>query len=239
MRSSVFSLLFLLPFMVSAQITEVGEFLNFRAGLLFSPDFTYRTLRGDMENNVRQLRDHYELPKTGFTGGVNMIFRFHKKLAIEGGFLYSNKGERTKTGNYNLIVFNEDDPLRPDMQASFINTYRYLDLPIKLNYYLRPKHIAIYISAGISPNIFLGQSTTTVIDTDDSRIHIRRTLRNHNFSSVDLAGLIALGFDIKASQRWSIRFEPTFRHSLRSIMDTTLRTYLYSAGVNTGVYLML
>jgi hypothetical protein len=86
-------------------------------------------------------------------------------MALETGLLYADKGEKT---NKSSLIFPGTDLT---VYYRFIYRYRYIDIPLKLNYYIRTERFRTFIAGGISTNIFLNHTSTSILEFEDGRIH--------------------------------------------------------------------
>ena len=214
---------------------------NFSLGLSFSPDYCYRKLKPDASVKwIADQRDSMEIPKFGFTSGVNALYRFRNKIIIEAGIQYSEKGYKTKEYVYNYISpTGQPDPAVPK-QAMWKYSYRYLDIPIKIDYSILTGRLNLFFSGGISSNIFLSEKITIIEEFQDGSIKKgfpKNTMTK--YSPLNFSVLGGLGIDFALTKRIHIRVEPTYGHFITSIIDAPIKGYLFSTGLNTGVYLNL
>jgi hypothetical protein len=233
------TLLTLIPLTLFCQNPATPKKVEFSIGLTFSPDYCYRTLKTDGSIAIykwaAESRDTFEIPKFGYTTGLNFAVKFNKRFSLETGLLFSDKGEKTKR-------LSDLHAIKPDSTmptaVSFIYRYIYLDIPFKVNYYILTKRTKLYVMAGISPNILLTQQTASVIEFNDGR---KETNRSHEsgYLLVDLTVIAGLGFSYDLSDKLSFRLEPTYRRSITPINDGGIRSYLYSIGLTTGLYYKL
>ena len=212
---------------------------NIRIGATYSPDYCYRTLTTDQNINnqsIKEWRDSIEIPKFGYTTGITLFFPLSHRLSIETGVLFSKKGEKTKQIDVSFI--NSPGGTIQPMNIAYNYHYHYLDIPLKLNYYILKKP-SIFMSGGISTNVFLQEKTTSTIEHSDGSITTNTALVNSEMNMINLAGIIGLGFEgeilkIGASNAL-IRIEPIFRQSIISIIDAPINGYSYSFGINFGI----
>ena len=200
-------------------------------GLVFSPDYCYRTLITDSEYQwFADFSDSLGLPMFGFTSGVTSFYKISKRLAFETGILFSDKGERTKT--MELISTVTIDPALPTNFVKWNYHYYYIDIPIKLNYIIIDKRFQFFISTGISTNFFLYQRTkVSFVGSNESSISIS----NGGLSRLNLALLIGVGFNYQINDKLKLRTEPIFRHSINPVAEGPLKRYQYSIGCNIGL----
>lgn len=226
-------ILLLFPSLVFCQTTDKTP--RFALGVSFSPDYCYRSLTSDSGGKfVKDLRDSTEIAKFGYTTGVNFSYIISKRFSVDAAILFSDKGEQTEK---KTLVFGSSmggDPLFPTKFKSNYHYY-YLDVPIKINFNILTKKVKLYLTAGVSPNIFLCEKTISVIEYDDSRKE-RHASSEKGYSVINLAVVGGIGFSYDFAKHWSFRLEPVYRRSVTSIIDTPVKGYLYSIGINTGVY---
>jgi hypothetical protein len=221
------------------QQTDSTLIENIRIGTNFSPDYCYRTLttNGNLNNqSIKEWRDSIEIPKLGFTAGFTLFFPLNNRFSIETGVLFSKKGEQTK--ELDLTFLNSPGGTIQPLSLSYNYHYHYLDIPLKLNYYILKKP-SIFLSGGISTNLFLQEKLTSITKHSDGSTTINTEDVNSEMNMINLAGIIGLGFEgeilkIGASNAL-IRIEPIFRHSIISIIDAPINGYSYSFGINFGI----
>ena len=210
-----------------------------RIGANYSPDYCYRTLTTDENINnqsIKEWRDSIEIPKFGYTTGITLFFPLSHRLSIETGVLFSKKGEKTKQ-IYMGFINSPGGTIQP-MNIAYNYHYHYLDIPLKVNYYILKKP-SIFLSGGISTNLFLQEKRTSITEHSDGSITTNTALVNSEMNMINLAGIIGLGLEgeilkIGASNAL-FRIEPIFRQSFMSIIDAPINGYSYSFGINFGI----
>jgi len=93
----------------------------------------------------------------------------------------------------------------------------------------------VYVMAGVSANFFLGQKITTISTHANSNDRTSVT-GNPGFSTFNLAMIAGCGIKYPLSKKANIKIEPVYRRSLTPIMDAPVKSYLYSAGINFGIF---
>lgn len=226
-------LLILISFTAFGQSPDTVKTKRFSIGLTFSPDYCYRILIADASSQwIANIRDNSETPKFGYTTGLNFAQSLNNKIAVESGLLFSDKGERNK-------------PLLTDIngnlmgEADFNYHYEYMDIPFKIIYSFVTRRTKIFLSGGISLNIFLRQRITSVFEYAPGYYGTFSSVNNKDYARINLAILIGLGFSYEISKSFYLKIEPTHRHSITSIIDAPIKSYLYSIGINTGLYYKL
>jgi len=236
----LFILLAIFPLTAFCQNKDSIGTKKISIGLTFSPDYCYRTLKPDASVKwVASGRDTLEIPKFGYTTGLNFALHINKRIALEAGFLFSDKGEKTK--KYSLIWITpsgQPDPTLPT-KNTFIYHYIYLDIPIKADYYILTNRTKFYITAGVSPNIFITQKTTSILEYSDGNSNTTTSSRRNGFDKINLTVIAGFGFAYDLTKRIYFKLEPIYRRSISTIIDAPIKGYLYSAGLNAGVYVKI
>ncbi len=233
----LYSLFFtFLPFTFFGQ-NESQPTLKTRAvGFTFSPDFCYRNLKAeDYLQFIVDDRNSFETPKFGFTTGFNYSMRLSKRFTLEVGVLYSEKGEKYKLKPNWIPPNSLDDPAIP---TKILGRYHYLyvDIPVRTNFYLTNKKLKLYLTGGISPNIYLIQKTVSIMEFGDGHSTRSVSYDNVGFSRINFAFTAGLGVRYDLSQKLYLQCEPLYRRSITSIISGPIEGYLYSVGLNTGIY---
>jgi hypothetical protein len=233
MKRIIVILLAMLPFSAFCQNPAKLTSDKFAVGFVFSPNHCFRTLSSDASSEwISDSREDMEIPKLGFTTGASLIFKPTPRIALETGLLLSDKGEKTKKLTYNTI-----DPESPlPIAATHNYHYVYLDIPAKVNYYILTGKAKLFVSAGASTNIFLKHTRTSTLEYNNGKEKKEFVSDNSGFNKVNFAAVAGLGMEYDITDKLRLRAEPIYRHSLGSIIDTPIKSYLYSAGVNFGIY---
>ena len=204
-------------------------------GFTFSPDYSYRILVPDAETeSLAEFLDLSETPKFGFTTGFNYALKLNKRFTLEASILYAEKGEKLKLES-TVLPTNPDDPITTVIFLSRTH-YLYLDVPVKLNYFITTKKVKFFVSGAISPNFFLTQKNSFRAIYENEKLPISRGFGDNGFSRINLAFTAGLGLMYDLSDKFYLKVEPTYRRSITSIISGPLEGYLYSVGLNTGFY---
>jgi hypothetical protein len=229
----------IIPLTTLCQNVDTIETKKLSIGLSFSPDYSYRILKPDASGKwIAEIRDTLEIPKFGYTTGLNIALKINKRITLEMGFLYSDKGEKTKSFTPIWVSpAGQPDP-DPDLPSkiTYFNHYIYLDFPVKANYYLLTQRVKFFLTAGISPNIFLKHSVTSICEYNDGHTSTKTSLGNNGFTKINLAFIAGLGLGYDLTKKLNLIIEPTYRRSITPIIDAPIKGYLYSFGLNTGLY---
>jgi len=229
----------LFPLTTLCQSKDTTKTKRIAIGLTFSPDYSYRILRPDATSKWRaDRRDNLEIPKFGFTTGLSLLFQLNRNLTLETGLQYSNKGEKTKNYSLTWNTLSEHEDLALPTKNTFIYHYNYLDIPIKVNYNILTNRLKFFISGGLSTNIFLFQKTTTILEYSDGHTKTNKSTGS-GLSRINFAAVAGLGINYELTNSLTFRIEPSYRRSITSIINAPIKGYLYSAGLNTGIYYKL
>jgi len=230
------ALIVILIFLSVISYAQEGELKSKKPiflGFSFSPDYCYRSLRyNSTDEDFANYRNEIEIPKFGFTTGINAIFILNKSIAMEIGINLSDKGQQIEK----IEISQEDtNHLIPD-QIHNIWHYYYIDIPIKLNYFIIKGNLKIFVSPGISCNIFLTQKRVkSEFNPDNKYIYFT----TEGFNKLNIAVIFGAGLDYSITKKLNLRFEPIFRYSLTPLDDFEIKRYQYSVGANFGLYYKL
>jgi opacity protein-like surface antigen len=236
-RRLLFVFLTLFPLILFCQNTDTLKQGKISIGVTFSPDYGYRVLNTSKSDSwIADSRDTLEIPKFGYTAGVNLALRITKRISIEAGLQYSDKCYQTK--NITLVAITPSG--KPDttapVKAKFTYHYIYLDIPIKINYYLLTHRAKLYLTAGVSPGILLGLKTKATMKYRDGHSETNKSSTSSDLRTISLTAIAGLGFSYDVTNRIYFKIEPVGRCSMIPIVAAPIKEYLYSIGVNVGVY---
>ena len=224
MKLPIYFLLSILTFKAFAQ--DNSQFNKFQFGINISPDYSFISYPY-----------FYERPKLGFTTGLNACYQLNRRISLETGLQYSNKGCQTETID---IVLFEPDPAAPT-QAKYIYNLHFIDIPLKANVYFGSGKSRFFTSVGLTTNFYINETQANIYTyaarTERETITTNRDLRKVNFSPT-----LSFGFDYQINAKNHIRFEPTMRFALLHVTDGTSLInlpsgQLFNAGLNISYYL--
>jgi len=235
-------LLLLLPFALfcdtsdSTIATDSNKTKKFEIGITFSPDYCFRKLKTDTESKwIADIRDTLETGKFGYTTGLNVVYNINKKFSVAAGVLFSDKGKRTK--KYSLGNFNSANA---PISNTYIYHYHSIDIPIKANYYILTEKIRFFITAGVSTTIFIAQKTTSKLEYRERNPEKSSSTNTSSaFTKINFSVIAGLGIDCAITDKFNFKMEPLYRRSITSIINAPIKEYLYSAGLNIGIYYKL
>lgn len=180
-------------------------------------------------------RDTLEIPKIGFTAGLQARYMLSEHFALAAGISFADRGEKTKDLG---IIYIQPDPLLPT-KGRFNYHYYYIDVPVTANYFFTIGNKSrIYLSAGIAPNLFVTNSNTGTLTYADGRTEKTRSSdRNMDlFRPVTVSVVGGVGFSTALGQHLGLNIQPVYRRSLMSMVkNTSIDQWLYSGGLEVSL----
>jgi hypothetical protein len=212
-----------------------GQSAGHRQGLSvafsISPDYNYRTLGYTSGNSAAATtvasRNATEVHRAGYTAAVLLRFHWHRQLTLEAGLHYALKGYRNPDAN---LIFQQPDPTAP-LRARMSYAYRYLGVPVRLQYAVGSRKIRLLLAAGVQANWLLQQRQTITLSYANGQQEERRQSATGSFNRLELAPMVSIGADAKLSDRWRLAVEPCFRYGLTNTRTAPVQEKLWSAGV--------
>jgi opacity protein-like surface antigen len=207
-------------------------------GLTYSPDYCYRVSyikAGDVP-----AANTTEKGKIGFTAGANLLYRLLDRVGIEFGVLYSTKGQKITTPSVEWQTPGSNNSpstyvIIPEKLTTY--TYKYLEIPLKVNVYIINKRFKLFPSIGCSANIFMGKSTHTSLKYEEGwKNETSNAYDSKNIPTTEFAILAGIGLSYDINKKLFIKLEPSYRTFVRPLIDGAVSGTLYSAGANAGVY---
>lgn len=230
-------LLTLLTF--SAVVQAQNSTSKWQVGLNISPDICYRQIFitegnvSDQTTAVINLRNSAEKPKLSYSGGLSVVYRHNPKLSFQAGLNYANLGYKSKIAGF-IGPVEEDFPL----SAKYIYNFHYLEVPTKVNFIFGENRLQYSVGAGLSGAYLMETKNTVVSYYADSTT--RRHIQNQDpYKPLNLFATLNVGIHYQLSNKWQLKFEPTFRYSLLRTSDTPVSGRLYHFGLSSGIYLAL
>ena len=233
MKKYFCTLLAFLPLTLFCANSDSTKTRKIEIGITYSPDYCYRTLKPDASSKwITDIRDTLEIPKLGYTLGANVVYHLNKKISIESGLLFSDKGDKTKK----YVLENSPTGELP-INNTFIYHYFYLDIPLKANYYILTGKVKLFLTAGISTNVFLTKKEISILGYSNMDTKKNSSTVNSEYSRFNFAVIAGFGMNCKMANKLNLKLEPIYRRSITSITSNTpIKEYLYSIGLNVGIY---
>lgn len=257
MKSTLFLIVSILSFTAYSQDSEQkilsSESKKLFLGINLSPDICYRTLRNNDGNNITSrsidLLNQVEIPKFGYTIGLNTSYNFNKHFGIETGLQFSNKGYSNRKLDLRSGIDSNVDTTKGFVTPTLINSgnspvkikivynHLYLDLPIRVNFRFGENKIRFISSIGLTTNIFIKATQTNISEYKNGETK-RRTSKQQesNYKLLDVSPTISAGIEYWISPEINLRMEPIFRYGVLKIIDTPITGYLWNAGLNIAFF---
>lgn len=215
-------------------------------GVTVSPDICFRTLKNTDGSStsdwIIDLRNDSESPKFSYSSGLSLCYHLTSHWAFETGLQYSNKGFKYVNSNPTFV-----DPYGyPDTtegpaptRITFIDNFNYLDIPLRTIFSIGNKKVRFISSIGITTNILISPTITSIIKYDDEHTDHQTQKAGHVYKSINLSPTASIGIDWQLFDNFNVCIEPTFRYGLLKIINTSITAYLWSGGVNFTCYYRL
>ncbi len=223
-----------ISFHARAQPEDQGKW---SVGIVFSPDYASRHIKfPDEHADWKEYLDENEQPIFGYTTGISFLYSLNKKFELESGLMFSSKGFKYTAPEF--VVFDENDSALP-LEATTTYNYRYLDVPFKMNWFFLQKKVKLFLSAGVAGSFFLDELMVQELKFPDRTERSQYNEKDVDFNPVVLSLTGGAGIKYSLSDRLHIRLNPEFRRAVTPLADMLGEYYLWSAGVNSGVFFKL
>lgn len=243
-----FALLYICFLVINAFSQEVPSlgFNKVQLGVNFSSDVCSRTLYqngGSSSNGLINFRNEMEIPKFGYTTGLNFVYNLNKTIGFETGLQFSDKGYQTKTidlpyagGSTAGVTSPGSIGTKAPTKAKYIYSDYYLEVPIKANFSFGKRKVQFIASAGIAVNFFIAETETTFYTYIDGSTKRIDNSSYFSYKIINFSPMVSLGIDWKITPKINLKAEPTVRCGIFKISDTPITVYLWSCGLNVGSY---
>ena len=226
-----------------ASLTVQGQHTNpaqkILIGFNFSPDYSFRTLKNSdgspSSDLVIKSRNDAETAKFGYTTGLNFLFNFTKRIGLETGIQYSNKGYKTKSQD--LVYFPPNPGLPISVKTNY--AYNYIGIPVKAKFTFGKSKLQFITSAGFMTNFLLNVKQTSNYQYSDGKTEKKTQATTSGFKKIDISPMISVGIDYRLTQKIHFMAEPTFRYGVIKPKDAPVTEKLSNAGLNMGFYYVL
>jgi len=229
--------LFLLPAIAHCQKKDSVKTSKFALGIVFSPNSSYRNLSSDgsaTASSIIRERNTTEMPAFRWGFGASGTFEPVKGLVLSTGLIYSDRGYNTTS---TTLYISSGRGLVKDGNNIFDYNYFYLDVPLMIGYELQAGKLHVGINGGLVVSLWLNSTNTSIFTdttgkTTTTVTNMDPVLRHGNFS---LTANIKLSYDI--TDNLYITLQPNYLQYIQPIVaDVPVSEYLYSFGLNAGVY---
>ena len=228
--------LLLLSLLAHAQTHEAPE-KRVYLGINFSPDYSYRALSGDgaqVTSDLIEGRNSIEEAKFGYTQGLSLRYRVTKRLGLETGFLYSNKGYHVPKYNVGIDLFGGNEP----SIVQWVVHYRFMEVPLKATYSFSRGKFRGFATAGTTVGKLLQAEHILRAQQPDGYWQTRSTDSSTNFRSPMLSAVVGGGIDYHPNHWLMFRLAPELRYGMHSMVeDAPIQETLFTLGTNAGMYI--
>lgn len=207
-------------------------------GVHVVPNYSFRFLKSSDEFKWILNARKEESAAFRLSIGLETKIVFNDRIDFILGLQYNDHG-------YNFISSNVVDGSTGDsLLVNFRYHYKYLDIPIKLNYKLNIWGKGIFFDIGVSPSVYLNYGYDFEVKYPNGKIikgnENPRTDYTH-IKDVNFFCYTGLGVNFNLYKNWMLNIEPIFSFSLTSTAGgkSEVKELLYSAGINTGIYFNL
>lgn len=207
-------------------------------GVSFSPDIAYRKTSSNYYFSE-------EVPKIGYTTGLNVRLTITKKFSLESGLLLSNKGYKN---NFSGLTFGDMiDPRRGFIYPTQSNTpseveytynYYYLDIPLKAVFTFGQRKFHFFTAAGITSNILIKATETSKITYQNGNSDKDSQVAPFNYNRFNLSPTASIGISRNTDKR-ILKIEPYFSYGILKIIDAPSTAYLWNYGINIGYFIYI
>ncbi len=180
----------------------------------------------DIPNFVKDIIE----PDFGYTTGLNLNYQFNAWLGLEAGLHFANKGYKSS-----WIPSTNIQGARLG-EARYFDHFYYLDIPLSAKFYILQNRLRLFATAGLSPSIYLDYNYFDEFKYDNGEEETYKSESSMSANTINLVMLAGLGIDYRISDKISLHLEPIYRRSLMPINSDAMEYYLWSIGVNAGVY---
>lgn len=215
---------------------------NNRLGIFFSPDIAHRKLQGNTGlQPFLDARNNNEIPKWGFTTGINYERKITGRLALATGLFFADKGYQTRQSMLTYISQPPQGFTPVHFAASFKYNFYQITLPLGVTYYFTNplKKTRFFVNGGIDISYLIKvRSKAILYRTGGGEDKTITTDDKANYHPLNFAAAIAVGAE-RSFNGFTLRIFPRFAYSLTSYYNkdkTAMKIYPYSAGLGIGIY---
>ncbi|MCW8898382.1 MAG: PorT family protein [Flavobacteriales bacterium] len=211
---------------------------KFSIGIAVSPEMGYRSFsptskgeKNDFLMNVsKPMLDSLESPKFCYSFGIYSTYQLSKRFSLELGIYYANKGYKADDIIFTTVFYPEETE-----KGSIFYNYRYIDVPLNVNFYIINRKVKLFLSAGLTANILINQKNIVKIDNFDTSFYNDRKPTRNDIAPFNMAFNGSLGLEYELSQHFNLRLQPHYQQFLTAIQESEFATLkLYNYGIRLG-----
>jgi len=205
-------------------------------GLEISPNNCFRNLNykggDDIIEGIVTSRNKREESILGLSSGLSVGYRVTKQISVSSGLYYESCGYQVK----GLHITSPEDPEGLKNTTGISTHFRYLSIPVKVNYTFGKKKLQLITGLGIRTNILLGVKNVLVVKYDNGEKTRLAQDSPGDYNGINLSPILSLGLNYTMNSKWSFRMEPNFQIGLLPVADAPIKERLYNYGANVGCY---
>ncbi len=143
-------------------------------------------------------------------------------------FLLDRSGDRVLT-RYTKDIFDPTKANLSPVSSSLYQNFSYLEMPMILRYKLIDRIVDFNVIGGLSYNLLVNNSVTTVLDGNKYQVGTT------GLNSFMVSSSLGMGMEYNLSEKFSLNLEPTFRYYLNPFgMIPGVNAHNYSFGIFSG-----
>ncbi|MBN8703586.1 MAG: outer membrane beta-barrel protein [Bacteroidetes bacterium] len=236
------SFLFLFLFNFSRAEDNTNTYRKTQIGFTISPDLCYRKL-----TNGFSYRYDLEKPKLGYTLGASVWWQLRKKIGLELGLSYSNKGYKFKFNDFSFLTYGDFiDPTKgfvfntgptADVKGKYVYNFSYIEVPFKLTFLAGTKSLHFFYSVGVAPGFLFYSSTKSIVSIDGEEPNVTKNATPFNGIPINISPLLSIGINYNINDKSNLRIEPLVKYGLIDISGAaTSGEFLWSAGLSISCF---
>ena len=233
-------------------------------GVCFSPNYCYRQLQKYGVASVYseigniQFQSNGDIPKFGYSTGINLIINCANNFDIETGLQYANCGYKNSTSTALVNIYNS--PNNPNVYYTnhpyYYNNYNivkngipiylncnYAGIPVIAKFVVKKsKKIKIIAGIGLLIDILIGENMKIELPDGLNTLYPygpkgARGVDPYFWSNFNLAPIASFGVEFKLNDRMCLRAEPHFQYDFLPTSQTDPQNYLngehlWNVGIN-------
>jgi len=232
-------------------LTQNDKFLIFQNtknkiywGVYYSPEYANVISKGehnpDLEKNIRRLNKENPIAKYGDTKGIYVGQEVNERWSIEIGLSHSSRGYQTpkEVFDYDPLIYDSGYFYSLVNDITHFRTehnYRYIGIPIGLNYRSTKGRFKFIASMGVTPEMRLDSELTLFQYFEDGRILSRNIGLSSRSNLFNLTPYLGSGIEYQLFPKILIRAVPTVRWGASAVVKHTTIEHLYNAGLQFGI----
>lgn len=208
-----------------SQITKNAEISKFSIGVCQSLDAGFRFTSSDDDSKwMKEISDSIEAPMFKNFTGLRIQFLANKKINFRTGITFTQRGYRYK----NSILPEIND---------YREIYSFIEIPAQLTYKFSVKKYVPYLTTGVSCGYLI--KANAKFRNEGKTDFENSSIMSESLNKFQINAQLGLGFSLKLSEKWLFIPEVLYSQSVQSLANGSVKKYLFTAGVNIGLYRFL